>query len=58
MTKNNIKATEEYLDKTKYFHHLWQPEEEISDVRKAIKIHKNAVEDKRVAKERLREKLR
>ena len=33
LNEENIKATEEYLQKAKVFHHLWQPEEELKDIR-------------------------
>ena len=44
LSQKNIEATEEYLQKAKVFHHLWQPDEEIKDIQKAILMHQNAKE--------------
>ena len=44
MTAKNLEAAEEYLQKADVFHHLWQPEEEVSHIRKAIAIYNEAKE--------------
>ena len=41
-SEKNMQALEEYLNKIEYCHHLWQPEEEIGDIRKVVMMHKNA----------------
>ena len=53
MTKKNIEASKEYLEKAKAFHHLWQPEEELVHINKAIKMHEHAI-----YKEKTKEKVR
>lgn len=39
MTEKTLEATEEYLNKAKMFHHLWQPDEDTEDFRKAVLMH-------------------
>ena len=53
MSEKNINATQEFLEKAKVFHHLWQPDEEIKDIKRAIKIHKTAEHHKKIDKEQL-----
>jgi hypothetical protein len=50
LTEKNIEAAEEYLQKAQMFHHLWQPDDEIADIKKAILIH-NDVKERRRKKE-------
>ena len=42
LSEKNLEATDEYLRKASNFHHLWQPDEEIGDIKKAILMHKDA----------------
>ena len=44
MTEDKINATEEYLNTAKYLHHLWQPHDDVRDVKKMILMHKDAQE--------------
>ena len=55
LTEKNIEATEEYLNKAQVFHHLWQPDEEISDIQKAILMHQSAKQQKQAADEKRKE---
>ena len=47
LSEKNIEAAEEYLKKAEHFHHLWQPNDEVSYIRKAILIHNDAKEKRR-----------
>ena len=42
MTEDKINASEEYLNTAKYLHHLWQPHDDVKDVKKMILMHKDA----------------
>ena len=44
MTEDKINASEEYLNTAKYLHHLWQPHDDVKDVKKMILMHKDAQE--------------
>ena len=39
LTEKNIAALEEYVQKSKVFHHLWKPVEETEDIKKAILMY-------------------
>ena len=44
MTEDKINASEEYLNTAKHLHHLWQPHDDVKDVKKMILMHKDAQE--------------